>query len=177
MTTRLESVTSGQRLYDFLLMLYPAGFRERFGAEMRQIYRDSCRCDTGHGGLLRPVAFWFKTLRDLVLSLLRLWIRELAQIRETSYLARADSLAVPLVIAMTLIAAGHTAAILARNVAPPVAGSAHHMSQNVELCIAAGVTACLLGLMGSISAFIVARINRAKRPWLNLSTGRKWNGQ
>ena len=55
-----------ERLYALLLRAYPAGFRARFGAEMRQLVRDRRQDAAGTGPRTR---FWLELLGDFVLSL------------------------------------------------------------------------------------------------------------
>lgn len=66
-----HSISLSVRLYRRLLVFYPAAFRQRFGEDMAQVFRDNCR-DTFHqrgfGGILR---LWLRILPDLALSALK----------------------------------------------------------------------------------------------------------
>jgi hypothetical protein len=53
------------RLYALLLYLYPKAFRREYGEAMLQLFHDQRRGVRGVGG---HAMLWFKTLRDLVLS-------------------------------------------------------------------------------------------------------------
>ena len=53
------------KLYGFLLLAYPTEFRQRFGGEMVQVFRDSYRLETSRRSL---PGFWLWTLFDLVVS-------------------------------------------------------------------------------------------------------------
>jgi len=53
------------RIYRLLLFAYPREFRQEFGGEMHQVFRDYYRDEASSGSLVR---FWFRTLADLVLS-------------------------------------------------------------------------------------------------------------
>lgn len=53
------------RIYGLLLLAYPPEFRQRFGSEMLQVFRDCCRADARRRTL--PV-FWLRTFVDLVLT-------------------------------------------------------------------------------------------------------------
>jgi hypothetical protein len=56
------------RIYRLLLLAYPRKFRQEFGGEMHQVFRDCYRDEAGSGSLIR---FWLRTLVDLVLSAAR----------------------------------------------------------------------------------------------------------
>jgi hypothetical protein len=55
----------GARLYALLLYLYPASFRREYGDSMLQLFNDQRRSARGAGAY---AMLWWKTLRDLVLS-------------------------------------------------------------------------------------------------------------
>jgi hypothetical protein len=59
-------VSFGARLYALLLYLYPPSFRREYGESMLQLFNDQRRSVRGAGGY---AMLWWKTLRDLVLSL------------------------------------------------------------------------------------------------------------
>ncbi len=61
---------NAERLYDWLLHLYPREFRERFGNDMRELFRDRRRALIRRPGGGRPtvamrVTFWIRTFADL----------------------------------------------------------------------------------------------------------------
>ena len=56
-------LTSPERWYGRLLALYPAGYRQRFEAEMRQTFRDLYRERPAH-----PTRFWLGLTTDLLTS-------------------------------------------------------------------------------------------------------------
>ena len=55
------------RLYARLLIVYPPDFRQVYGREMVQVFRDCCR-SAGRAGLPRLLALWGRTLGDLARS-------------------------------------------------------------------------------------------------------------
>lgn len=57
-----------EKIYAWLLRLYPSRFREAYGEEARQLVRDRCRDDQG---FLPRLRLWLDLLRDLALSLPR----------------------------------------------------------------------------------------------------------
>jgi len=62
--TALRALSFSTRLYQILLLVYPAEFRRAYGEPMLQVFRDCCRrvlCESGLVGLL---ALWGRTLLD-----------------------------------------------------------------------------------------------------------------
>lgn len=55
-------------LYHCLLWLYPAAFRRAYGAQMTQVFRDSCRQAQQERGLPGLIVLWLATLADLLRS-------------------------------------------------------------------------------------------------------------
>ena len=56
------------RLYRWMVGLYPKEFRSEFGSEMIQSFRDDCRGELREGSLLNLSLFWGRTLLDFVTS-------------------------------------------------------------------------------------------------------------
>jgi len=166
MATGERSVEYSDRLYGVLLLLYPANFRARFGPEIRQVFREWRREADGGDG--RRATLWFRTLKDLVVSLPAVWRGELLRVTQDDSSVRelVDSLVVPMVVVAALLVAGHTWAILTRNLPPAATIPARSGVGNLELLIAAGIGACALGIAGVLSAFVVARCSRTERPWI-----------
>jgi hypothetical protein len=54
------------RVYSTLLAAYPGRFREEYGSQMLQVFRDVCRHEYKQGGLLGVTALWLRTSLDLV---------------------------------------------------------------------------------------------------------------
>ena len=59
-----------ERIFAFLLHLYPAGFRERYFQEAMLLYRDRRRHETG---FWRRARLWFDLLWDLAIGLPKTW--------------------------------------------------------------------------------------------------------
>lgn len=57
------------RLYDFLLMLYPSGFRQEFGEEMTFVFSESLRDACSERGRRSLPALWGRTIVDVAKSL------------------------------------------------------------------------------------------------------------
>jgi hypothetical protein len=53
------------RVYTLLLLAYPATFRREYGAQMGQVFRDSCRDQKRKGGNIGLLQLWLQTLLDL----------------------------------------------------------------------------------------------------------------
>jgi len=75
-----------EKIFAFLLRLYPSRFRERYTEEAIQLYRDLCRHENG---LLRRTRLWIRLLADLALGL--------PQARRNAYVSTAAS-PVPLTV-------------------------------------------------------------------------------
>lgn len=54
------------RVYGVLLLAYPREFRRRFGGEMAQAFKDSCRDAELRGGALGVMMLWVRTMPDLM---------------------------------------------------------------------------------------------------------------
>ncbi|NDJ78627.1 MAG: serine/threonine protein kinase [Chloroflexi bacterium] len=70
MTTHTRTLTVHDRLYQALLRLYPAEFRREYGSLMALAFRDLCRDARHNGGGFGLVGLWWRTLRDLVRSVI-----------------------------------------------------------------------------------------------------------
>jgi hypothetical protein len=53
-----------ERVYRVLLVVYPKEFRDAYGPQMVQVFRDSCREESRKGGA-RVVRLWLHTILDL----------------------------------------------------------------------------------------------------------------
>src|SRR2546429_276133 len=79
-----------EKIYAWLLRLFPSRFREAYGEEALQLVRDRCRDEKGF--LLR-LRLWLDLLGDLALSVPRAYFR--VQPELTSYAAHLRSEGVP----------------------------------------------------------------------------------
>ena len=70
-----------EKLYSFLLRLFPADFRQRFGEEAIQLFRDRFRAETGFWLRLR---LWVDLICDLAVCLPREHVRVQSEVAETS---------------------------------------------------------------------------------------------
>ncbi len=66
MPSRYLNISS--KLYGWLLFAYPPEFRNDFGGEMLQVFRDCYRSEAGRGSL---PGFWLRTLFDLVITAIK----------------------------------------------------------------------------------------------------------
>ena len=82
MSARPPGPDAAERLYALLLRAYPAGFRERFGAEMRQHFRDRRRdaAERGEGA----ARFWLELAADFVRALPAQHLAALAERRRAA---------------------------------------------------------------------------------------------
>jgi hypothetical protein len=60
-----------ERVYRALLLAYPTSFRQEYGAQMAQLFRDACRNTQRQRGML---ALWLATLEDLATSIPIEWL-------------------------------------------------------------------------------------------------------
>lgn len=63
-SARIIAVSEG--LYRRLLQAYPAAFRNQYGAQMAQVFRDCCRAAYQRSGACGVLQLWIPTLGDLV---------------------------------------------------------------------------------------------------------------
>jgi capsular polysaccharide biosynthesis protein len=74
-----------ERLYAEFVRLYPGRFRNDFAEEMERLFREQYQ-DARNAGGFSVTSFWFRTLRDLGLSLIREHIEELKANMNTHFL-------------------------------------------------------------------------------------------
>lgn len=67
---RQQEMRASVAIYRRLLWLYPAAFRRAYGAQMMQVFRDSCRQAQQERGLPGVIVLWLATLVDLLRSAL-----------------------------------------------------------------------------------------------------------
>lgn len=65
-----QEMRASVAIYRCLLRLYPAAFRRAYGAQMAQVFRDSCRQAQQERGLPGVIILWLATLVDLLRSAL-----------------------------------------------------------------------------------------------------------
>jgi hypothetical protein len=58
------------RVYSMLLYLYPSDFREEYGTDMIQIFRDLHR-DSKSQGVISQIHLWRRTLLDIAISVVK----------------------------------------------------------------------------------------------------------
>lgn len=68
---RSPLVTWSMWLYRLLLAAYPASFREEYGPEMVQVFRDTARDEHRRRGLVGLLMVWLRTLADFSVSVVR----------------------------------------------------------------------------------------------------------
>lgn len=90
------------KLYGFLLLAYPPEFRDEFGGQMVQVFRDCYRAETRRRSLL---AFWSWTLFDLIVSAAKERSRKENTIMNRNLVAALGSIAI-IVIAFLLLTYG-----------------------------------------------------------------------
>jgi len=80
--TSKRLLSLSKRLYQLLLGIYPAAFRQQFGLQMTQVFLDCCRAAYEKSGSWGVLRLWIPTLADLVtnaiaehISTLMQWLR------------------------------------------------------------------------------------------------------
>lgn len=68
---RERALEASQRLYGALTRAYPPDVRERYGKEMADCFRDSCRDEVRRRGARGLAELWARTLPDLVFTAAR----------------------------------------------------------------------------------------------------------
>ncbi|HEX2619766.1 MAG TPA: type II secretion system F family protein [Phototrophicaceae bacterium] len=61
-----HSLITSERLYQMLLIAYPASFRHEYANDLTQVFRDSYRDALQSGGIRSALQVWLHTLVDLV---------------------------------------------------------------------------------------------------------------
>ena len=59
------------RVYVLFLYTYPRPFRQRYGGEMRQVFRDRCRYLARHGGRLSILRYALQSIGDWLATSVR----------------------------------------------------------------------------------------------------------
>jgi hypothetical protein len=146
-----------ERFYGALLALYPAPFRVRFAAEMRQIFRAGLRTH----GLLR---WWLQTLKDLVISISQEHTRELMAPLGTShpFVALVDSLLIPAIVGINLMVLGPVVTAFLLRMQPSKIYAD-------EFFMTSAMVSLVLGGLGVLRALVVARLRPNVRLWVKLS--------
>ncbi|MCB9420589.1 MAG: hypothetical protein H6667_12350 [Ardenticatenaceae bacterium] len=86
-----KALTVSDRLYRWLLFVYPTAFRREYGPHMAQLFRDQCRAAYEQGRLTKLIRLWIGVFPDLAKSALAEHIWEVLQmfkritVRETIY--------------------------------------------------------------------------------------------
>lgn len=152
------------RCYGALLSLYPAEVRVRFGPDMLQVFRDSCRIEFDEGGLGRLVFLWVRTFKDLVLSIMQEQGRLLARPMDAGHpvVALVDSLLIPSIVCINLVVLGPVVAALLMRMEPTKVPPD-------QFVIASAMTSLVLGCLGILRAVIMARLRPTVRLWVKLS--------
>jgi hypothetical protein len=159
--------------YRCLLLLYPPGFRLRFGPDMLQVFRDTYSQATWCGGFECRLRFWVSVLIDTACSLPREWGQALLRSEDMSLTLEvlADTIAMPVWIMLILVAQGYTVAALAQGLQYLLAPAGMRPGAPLANTDVLGITAiisCGLGLLSALIAWGMARMNRIQQSILKL---------
>ena len=61
-------ISLSKRVYRVLLAAYPKEFRQEYGSDMVQLFKDQCRDELRSGGVAAWIMLWFRTLMELISS-------------------------------------------------------------------------------------------------------------
>ncbi len=65
MSERGRSLRFSERVYRALLVAYPKEYRQEYGRQMAQVFKDLCREELRRGGRIELVKLWVRTFLDL----------------------------------------------------------------------------------------------------------------
>lgn len=97
-----------ERFYALSLYAYPRSFRQRFGSEMRQLFRDRCRDAFREPTPARVAAFFVRIAHDWIRSSLRERINSMTRFPKLAYTAAAAILllAAPVTVLRAYVISG-----------------------------------------------------------------------
>ena len=147
-----------------VLLLYPPGFRRRFGPEMIQIFQDSYSRHVRAGSLAAGLGFWHWAIDDVLRSLAGEWRQALTRPRriELPLQRWADALVVPFTVLGYLMVEGNIGAFLVRSPGPLSTAPAYVEGGDAVFTLSTGVAVALcLAVLGVLSAMFAARSRRA----------------
>jgi hypothetical protein len=155
-------VQYSERIYSALLSLYPIRFRVRFAPEMVQLFHDMCADALEKGEIAVVVAFWLRTIRDLVLSVLRERRRELMGPfePENPLIGIIDLLLIPSMVTANLLALGPILTLLIGG------GKDLPLDQFVA---ASAFFSFVIGALAVVASLILTRVRPTGRLWVKLS--------
>jgi hypothetical protein len=168
---------SGQRIpdvaYRFSLLLYPPGFRLRFGRDMLQVFRDTYSDATRCGGFEHRLRFWVSVLIDVARSLPCEWGQALLRSEDINLTLEvlADTVTMPVSIMIILVAQGYTVAALAQGLQyllAPAGMPPGARLGNTDVLAVTAIISCGLGLLSALIAWGMARMNRIQQSILKL---------
>src|SRR5690606_15433156 len=66
-----NALRRSERLYALFLQLYPVGYRQEFGEEMKYVFSQSLQDATVEAGGSTPLSFWLGSIGDTAISVIR----------------------------------------------------------------------------------------------------------
>jgi hypothetical protein len=166
-----RNAKTSERFYRLLLFLYPPGFRNRFGREMVQVWRDAFPLDGMNVGFWTHLVFWLETFEDLGRSICGEWRQVVARTGGIgpSVATLAETVVVPFALCGSLTLAGFTVAVLTRRAIPRGFASPALEWQSTFIALETGAAVMLgLGIAGALGACLLARKRRASGLWIKL---------
>ena len=88
-----RSVAISNRMYRLLLKTYPTGFRNEYGEDMAQVFRDSCRDEFTRNGRSALLGLWLFTVLDWAKTAADQHIQEAFQMSGRDWMIRIGAIA------------------------------------------------------------------------------------
>ena len=144
-----------------LVSLYPVHFRLRFAPEMSQVFHDCCRDALEKGQVSVFVVFWFHSIRDFSVSILRERRRELMGPLDFEHpvIGIIDLMLIPSMITANLIALGPIVALF-------VLGGVQIPAD--EFAMTSGFFSFVIGCLTVLASIVINRLRPTVRLWVKL---------
>ena len=162
MTLSTFTVAYSERVYNALLSLYPFRFRVRFAPEMVQVFRDCCHDALEKGEIAVLAAFWIRTMRDLLCSVMRERQRDLMGPLDAGHplIAIIDLLLIPSMVVGNLTALGPILTLL-------IHGGAQISAD--QFAMTSGFFSIAIGSLTVLASIVITKLRPTVRLWVKLS--------
>lgn len=162
MTLSNFTVAYAERVYSALLSLYPIRFRIRFAPEMLQVFRDCCHDALEKGEVAVLVAFWLRTARDLLFSIMRERRRELMGPLNSEHplIGIIDLLLIPSMVTANLVVLGPIITLILQGRA--------RISMD-QFVLTSAFFSFSIGVLTVLASIVITKLRPTVRLWVKLS--------